>query len=206
MRKFKENLGYKGHLEVYKRFSDGEETLLFSDHNIVVSGMGVGLSRFFGGDGSPDLSAFTLGYYQVGVSGASGVEVESTFELSGALSSVDEYEEGNPLFKDLYQIKDGVPRPNNIFGPISQSKIVHYSPGKILVRIILDEEHANNIRRGNTIVPLTEIGLFMKNPRNFTFNGNKQDFPILVAYKNFDGIIKSEGFARVFKWLITLTA
>ena len=47
MRNFAEDIGITGHLTIIKKFKDGEEEVVFDDHNIIVSGMGVALSYLF---------------------------------------------------------------------------------------------------------------------------------------------------------------
>ena len=52
MKNFTEELGINGHLTIIKKFTDGQEEVVFDDHNIIVSGMGVGLTYLFTGSGS----------------------------------------------------------------------------------------------------------------------------------------------------------
>ena len=44
MKNFTDDIGITGHLTIIKQFSIGEEEVVFDDQNILVSGMGVGLS------------------------------------------------------------------------------------------------------------------------------------------------------------------
>ena len=42
-----EKVKAKGNLEVWKVYDDGSEELHFSEHNVITSGMGVGLAHMF---------------------------------------------------------------------------------------------------------------------------------------------------------------
>ena len=52
MKNFSEDLGITGHLSITRRWNTGQEEVLLDDHNVIVSGMGVGLSYLFTGSGS----------------------------------------------------------------------------------------------------------------------------------------------------------
>ena len=52
MKNFAENMGINGHLSIVRRWNDGQEEVLLDDSNIIVSGMGVGLSYLFTASGS----------------------------------------------------------------------------------------------------------------------------------------------------------
>ena len=56
MGRFIEELGASGYLEIWKEYADGELELVHSDHNTIVSGMGVGLALLFGGTGSDTIN------------------------------------------------------------------------------------------------------------------------------------------------------
>ena len=47
-----EELDIKGHLTISKIYSNGSEEIVFDDHNIIVSGMGVALAHLFALSGS----------------------------------------------------------------------------------------------------------------------------------------------------------
>ena len=69
MKNFTEELGINGHLTIIKQYNDGQEEVVFDDHNIIVSGMGVGLSYMFTGSGSNSVLDYQIDRFQVGVSG-----------------------------------------------------------------------------------------------------------------------------------------
>ena len=82
-----DNFLITGHLQIFKKYKDNREELYYDDHNIIVSGMGVGLSLLFQGSGSNKITDYQIAYFQLGTSGASGLEVSSTFQLSSALTA-----------------------------------------------------------------------------------------------------------------------
>ena len=194
--KFSEINHYKGELKIFKE-EEGVETLLYSSKNIVVSGMGVALSRVFGGDGSTKITDYIIGYYQLGVSGSNTLVASSTSELGGELT-FKEYGSNDTLIKVLDQYSNNYLKKNRSFGIIFNNSIKIVDDNTVEYQIIVDKFTANKIIRGNRKKPINEIGLFIKNPLGFS-----NDVPILVAYRNFDSILKSESFSLIFKWAIT---
>ena len=69
MKNFTEDLGITGHLKIIKKMSTGEEEVLLDDPNIIVSGMGVGLSYLFTASGSDSILDYQIERFQVGISG-----------------------------------------------------------------------------------------------------------------------------------------
>lgn len=69
-------------------------------------------------------------------------------------------------------------------------KLTKFFMDSFEVEIILDEKSGN----GKTI---SEIGLFVKNPKGF-----KEDTPLLMAYRSFAGVPKTEEFSLVVHWVI----
>jgi len=47
-----EVLDVSGHLQIIKIYKDGTEEKVFDDHNVITSGMGVGLAMLFAGQGT----------------------------------------------------------------------------------------------------------------------------------------------------------
>jgi len=60
MKNFTEELGINGHLTIIKKMSTGEEEILLDDPNVIVSGMGVGLSYLFSASGSNDVLNYQI--------------------------------------------------------------------------------------------------------------------------------------------------
>jgi hypothetical protein len=194
---FIEDLGINGHLTISKLFKDGSEELIFDDHNIIVSGMGVGLSFLFAGLGSTKVTDFHLDRVQFGVSGNSSLETSTTFQLSGPLSSLAEYGvNADQSVITSNQLANGSILSNKLFIKLPRSKVTRINDNSVRYTIVLDEDAANSTTiRSNK--PLNEIGLFMKNPQ-----GSATDASLLVAYRYFSDILKTEDFSLVFRWTI----
>lgn len=195
--KFHDFNDYRGSLEIWMEFvGNPTPSLFYSSENIVVSGMGTGLSYLFAGDGSNKVLDFVPTYFQLGVSGSGGLQVSSTYELGGELS-LNEYGSNTSLFEELTQYANGYLKVERGFGKLN-SKVKIVDDVTVEYQILIDRFTANSILRGNRKLPINEIGLFMKNPL-----GNEEDLPILIAYRSFDSILKSEHFSLIFKWAIT---
>jgi len=193
MKNFIEQMGITGHLQIAKSYSDGSEDIIFDDHNIIVSGMGVGLSYMFTASGSLSVLDYQIDRFQVGVSGGSELEVSSTAALSGALTSISEYGANSNLFlEQTTQIVNGIDQSNKIFALIPQSKITRINDNSVRYTLVLDEDACNNL-----INPLNEVGLFMKNPTGSPINKS-----ILVAYRSFTDLAKTDDFSLIFRWTI----
>jgi hypothetical protein len=194
-----ESLDIKGHLVITKVYNSGSEEVIFDDHNIIVSGMGVALAHLFALSGSDSILDYQIDRFQVGVSGGTALEVSSTNQLSGALSSFIEYgADGDILQTSAYQIiNNSIVSIGRYYGLIPQQNITRIDANTVRYTIVLDENSCNNISRGGQNKPLNEVGLFVKNIKN-----NVIDAPILVAYRHFDNIQKTSDFSLVFRWSI----
>lgn len=190
-----EELDIKGHLTISKVFPGGKEEIVFDDHNIIVSGMGVSLAHLFALSGSNSILDYQIDRFQIGVSGYAGLEVSSTNSLSGALSSITEYvgTGGNILTASGYQIKNNsVVNTPVYYGLIPQHSVTRINDSSVRYTIFIDQESCNNLRNGAS---LNEIGLFVKNIKN-----NSPIAPIMVAYRVFSNIVKTSDFGLVFRW------
>lgn len=194
-----ENLDIKGHLVISKVYKSGKEEVVFDDHNIIVSGMGVSLAHLFALSGSDSILDYQIDRFQVGVSGGAVLEVSSTNQLSGPISSLAEYGiDGDILATSAYQvINNSIVSVVKYYGIIPQQNITRIDANTVRYTIVLDENSCNNISRGGASMPLNEVGLFVKNIKN-----NVIDAPILVAYRHFDNIQKTSDFSLVFRWSI----
>ena len=83
-------LGIKGHLTVHK-VVNGQEELVYDEDNVIVSGFGWALSHLYGRVGSESITDYQIDRFKLGVSGYAGLQVSSTNNLSGELSSITEY-------------------------------------------------------------------------------------------------------------------
>ena len=199
MKNFTEELGINGHLTIIKKMSTGEEEILLDDSNIIVSGMGVGLSYLFTASGSNSILDYQIQKFQIGVSGPPAGGVTSGInELSGSLTSIDEYGTGSnlALFEGT-QIVGTCKQTGRVFAEIPASKITRINESSVRYTLVVDEEAANAIQRGGQDAGINEIGMFMKNP-----TGSADDKPILVCYRTFSNIVKTNDFSLIFRWTI----
>jgi len=189
-----------GHLQIAKRYPSGEEDIVFDDHNVIVSGMSVGLSYLFTASGSTNITDYQLGRFQLGVSSDSAA-TSAVYKLIGNLSSFNEYggTAGGLRLVSSIQIKDGDTSEEEVFALVPHSQITRVNDTSVRYTIIIDRDAANDVRQvaGSGRLPLNEIGLFMKNPR-----GVSPLQSILVAYRQFSNITKTSDFALVFRWTI----
>lgn len=194
-----EDLDIKGHLTISKIHRNGTEELVFDDHNIIVSGMGVALAHLFALSGSDSILDYQIDRFQIGIGGNASREVYSTNDLSSPLSSFAEYGlDGDILTASGYQIKNNSVVNNNVYyGIIPQQNITRIDSNTVRYTIVIDELSCNNITRSGATKALNEIGLFVKNIKN-----NNPTAPILVAYRKFSDITKTEEFSLVFRWSI----
>jgi len=197
MRNFTEELGINGHLTIIKRFNDGQEEIVFDDHNIIVSGMGVGLTYMFTGSGSNSVLDYQIDRFQIGVSGPpTGGEVSSIYQLSGAATTA-EYGAGSNLFIAVKDQITNTTLTSNAAALIPANKITKIADASVRYTLVVDEEACNNITRDSNDANINEVGLLMKNP-----TGATDDRPILVAYRTFSNIRKTSDFSLIFRWTL----
>jgi len=194
---FNENTSPRGHLEVWKRYADGTEELHYSDKNVICSGMGWTLSQFFTAPLSEAIDKYQLTYFQVGTSGSTDLQVSSTGELSAGLSLAD-YGTGF-LDIDVHSLwNNGTITTNQPFGSIPYAYIRKITDTKVLYQIVLDQASCN-VGEDPGGVPLNEIGLFAKNPFHGTTSPEQS---VLVAYRYFKPIYKTDALTLIFRWSI----
>tara|TARA_R110002020_G_scaffold106771_4_gene248321 strand:- start:19350 stop:19958 length:609 start_codon:yes stop_codon:yes gene_type:complete len=200
MKNFTDDIGITGHLTIIKQFPNGEEEVVFDDHNIIVSGMGVGLSYMFNGSGSTSVLDYQIDRFQIGVSGPPAGGVTSAIQgLSGALNSVSEYGTGSNLFiEDASQIKGDNIVANQFFALIPANKITRIDDASVRYTLVVDEEACNGLTRDSNDMNINEIGLLMKNPTGNTGTNRS----ILVAYRTFSNIRKTNDFSLIFRWTL----
>jgi hypothetical protein len=181
-----------GHLEIWKVYEDGEKELHWSDHNVITSGMGVGLAHLYSARGSNKITDYQIINWQVGTGGDLDDYGVSTFKLNSPLGGSAPY--GIKSFMtidDLTPIENGSTGPTRSFPRIPFTNIDKVSKTAVRFTLVLD----NN--SGNSDTELDEVGLFMRNPKNF--NPAK---PILVAYRPFLPIKKTRFFTLIFLWTL----
>ena len=185
-------------MQIAKLYKSGEEEIVFDDHNIIVSGMSVGLTYLFAGLGSTKVTDFQIDRVQLGVSGYAALETSTTYQLSGPLSSTLEYGTDTDIYAiQASQLVNGSTQTSKTFLKIPHSKITRINDNSLRYTIVLDEEACNNLSRNSKDLSLNEIGLFMKNP-----TGQVTDTSILVAYRVFSSIRKTDDFSLIFRWTI----
>lgn len=195
-----------GHLEIFKYFPNGDYEKVFDDHNIIVSGMGLGLSYLFSLSGPATITEFQIDRFQLGVSGST--ESSSLNTLYGPLSSAAEYggDAGQIYTVSAYHALNttNVQGPE-WFGYIPDYKVSRVGENSVRYTITVDRESGNNLSRDGAEANLNEIGLFMKNPLGNKFPGTTggEDSSVLVAYRHFSDIRKTNEFSLVFRWTIT---
>ncbi len=195
-------LGIKGHLTVHK-VADGQEELVYDEDNVIVSGFGWALSHLYSRVGSDTITDYQIDRVKLGVSGNSGLQVSSTTDLSGALSSLEEYvgtADSNLQIVSGYRWANDVATTNlEAYAKIPFSKVTRVDDRTVRYTIFIDEDSCNNLSRpGNSEIPLNEIGLFIKNPK-----ANATDTSVLAAYRYFSNIRKTSDFGLVFRWTIS---
>jgi hypothetical protein len=180
----------KGHLEIIKIWNSGEEEIVFSEKNTIVSGMGVGLALMFAGSGSQSIKDYQITRFQLGTSTHASYGT-STYELASALSLNDYGASPDIRVSSLSQMINGNVVTSKAFGVIPFNLIRKVDKTSVQFGIFIGPNTAN--------LPSTlkEIGLFMNNPFNYSL-----PTPILVAYKQFSPILKTDQFSLLFKWTI----
>jgi hypothetical protein len=200
MKNFTDELGINGHLTIIKRYNDGEEEVVFDEHNIIVSGMGVGLAYMFTGSGSNTVLDYQIDRFKLGVSGPPlGGATSSVYQLSSPLSSIAQYGGSTNLFIEAAnQIVNGPVLSNKVFPLIGANKITKIGDSSVRYTLVVDEESCNDLTGDyDESLNLNEIGLFMKNPTGASTNAS-----LLVAYRTFSNIIKTNDFSLIFRWTL----
>ena len=203
-----------GHLKIIKVYDDGSEEIHFDDSNVIVSGMGVALSYLFAGSGATNIIDYQLDRFQLGVSGTSSLQTSTTYNLSGSLSSTTEYvgSVGKVSAVTGRAIENGAIATGKIFGLIPFSHVTRVDESSVKYTITVDKDSCNEIHCGSDgaaslkkpdeehayVGDLNEIGLFMKNP-----TGDIDTKSLLVAYRWFRSIRKTEYFGLVFEWTLS---
>jgi hypothetical protein len=195
-----EELDIKGHLTISKVYSTGQEEVVFDDHNIIVSGMGVALAHLFALSGSNSIVDYQIDRFQIGVNGSQGRELISTTTLGDPIESIATYGvDSNVIAVSAHQIiNNAVVTTPRIYAIIPQQNITRIDANTVRYTLIVDELALNNVVRSSVPASINEIGLFVKN-----IKGQATDAPILVAYRYFNPILKTDDFSLVFRWSIS---
>mgnify|MGYP003146104189 CR=1 FL=1 len=186
-------LDVSGHLQIIKVYKDGTEEKVYDDHNVITSGMGVGLSMLFAGQGT-SIADFQIRYFQAG---------------SGALSDPPSYTQAKleaPILDAAFygqaitsthkrMLSTGAGSSDEEFAYIPDNAIKKSSPTSVTYILYLTEE-------ATPPDPIDEIGLFMNNPLSTIITLGEKRSP-LVAYRTFNAITKTGEYSLVFKWKLS---
>jgi len=198
---FVEQVNMKGHLTIHK-VVNGEEELLYDEDNVITSGFGWALSHLYGKAGSEVITDYQIDRFKLGVSGDPILQVSSTTDVSGALSSAAEYtgagDSGLETVSGHRWQNDTAITTTNIFARIPFTKVTRVDDRTVRYTIFIDENSCNNLSRDGSEASLNEIGLFIKNPK-----ANATETSVLAAYRYFSNIRKTNNFAIVFRWTIS---
>jgi hypothetical protein len=192
-----EQLNINGHLTISKAYRNGLEEVIFDDHNIIVSGMGVALAHLFALSGSNSILDYQIDRFQIGTS--ANAESVSTTTLNLPLTEASAYGlNSNIITASGYQIvNNSIVTNAKIYGLIPQHHITRVDSNTVRYTIVLDEFACNNLTNVAGDANIREVGLFVKNAKN-----NNPAAPILVAYRVFSPIRKTTDFSLIFRWSI----
>lgn len=194
-------LGIKGHLTVHK-VVDGQEELVYDEDNVIVSGFGWALAHLYGRVGSNTITDYQVDRIKLGVSGNTDLQISSTTDLSGALSSQTEYlgtgDSNLEVVSGYRWANDIATTTGEWYAKIPFNKVTKVDDRTVRYTIFVDEDSCNNLSRDGADANLNEIGLFIKNPK-----ANATETSVLAAYRYFSNIRKTDNFALVFRWTIT---
>lgn len=191
-------LGIKGHLTVHK-VVDGQEELVYDEDNVIVSGFGWALAHLYGKVGSETITDYQIDRFKLGVSGGAGLQVSTTTDLSGPLSSQASYIGTGDSSLDVVSgyrwENNNVITTGDWFAKIPFSKVTKIDDRTVRYTILIDEDSCNDLPNDAN---LNEIGLFIKNPK-----ASATETSVLAAYRYFSNIRKTSDFAIVFRWTIS---
>jgi hypothetical protein len=191
-------LDVSGHLQIYKIYKDGTEEKVFDDHNLITSGMGLGLSMLFAGQGS-SIEDFQIRYFQVGTGAATTNNPDyKTFKLATPIPNTDAGRRQYgyvPNSSHPRMNPNGGGASNELFILIPDNAIKKSSPTSVTYVLYLTEQAVMT-------TDINEIGLFMNNPLS-TLLGDQNKRSPLVAYREFISLEKTEQYSLVFKWKLS---
>lgn len=192
---FIEERGVNGYLQIAKLYEDGTEEVVFDDHNLITSGMSLGLAYLFSLSGSTSILDYQIDRFQIGTSGFDTREAlygSAISDLSGALEEADYGSNSELYIVTNSQLVSGVAVTGIDFAKIPFNKITRIDETSVRYTLILDKEACN------LADALNEVGLFMKNPRGDAGT----DVSVLVAYRKFSDIVKTNEFSLIYRWTI----
>lgn len=209
----------RGHVTVCKVYKDGTKEVVLDRANMITAGLGSSFLDIQLGGGSTFPVDYGPTYFQLGT-GAVPIAATDTssffYKLKTPFGFADYGEDTDLNVNQLYrgfnassspQVDDGktytelygtsaplssvvFSGTDEYFGDIIPGSVTKFYMDSFESQIVLDEQTAN----GQAI---TEIGLFARNPKGFY-----QDSPLLLAYRSFAALNKTEEFSLVINWTI----
>ena len=187
-----------GSLSISKRYANGNEVLISDDHNVICSGIGVGIASMLAAGEAASPKDFKINLFQLGLS--SQTMTSSLYKMGDPISAKEFGGDTNVRIKEpqrqIGRNKASIPT-SGAFGDIPQRQIRKANSSKVEFTIVIDDDSCNNIKRDTNNVTISELGLYMNNPLN-----REDPEPILVAYRSFNPIYKTSDFSLVFRWSI----
>lgn len=196
----------RGKVEIYKDFGDRQEKI-GEYYNIVTRGMGITLAAFMMSGPRSTKNPYSIKYAQVGT-GVVDYQAQPTtsetrfnfFKLNSALSKASYGRNLRYRISTRNQLiaSQEFTATSNlsyttqqaVFLNIPESRVTIKQDVGIKVTVVIDKNTAN----GNT---LREVGLFSNN-----INTPENEQSVLVAYKQFAPIEKTNQFSLIFNWTI----
>ena len=180
---------YKGHIEIWKYYTDGRKELHYEDQNVVCSGMGATIATAFAASGGADIRNFQITLFQMGTAGSTGLQVSSNGKLGTPLT-YSEYGAGILGLVTQNLSASGTIYTNQAFAVIPTAFIDKVSDRKCRWRLVLDENAGNSLA-------INEVGLFSKNPIE-----TNPATAFLCAYRFFTALAKTNEYALHIIWTI----
>lgn len=187
-----DNTTASGNLEIWKKYNDGSQELVFSDHNTIVSGFGASMMSLFGGMYSNDIRDYQIKYFQVGTNQVTPVD-RSVVQLSAPLTSsqYDPSALANLVISSVNIRLNDISTTTQDIVEMPWHHVRRVTPTSVLYTLVLDSQAAND-------VTLKEAGLFVRSP--FSIGGVPT--PVLATYKKYPAIIKKREFSLIYKWTL----
>ena len=208
-----------GHITICKVYNDGTKETVLDRANLVTAGLGSSFLDIQQNAGSTYLEDYTPRYFQVGTS-AIGYgpphtrESSATFYQLSAPFSWSDYGndtdinlvkryrgfnastvDGGVTYTELLMTSAALSSitfsgEDQYFGEVTAGRVTKFFADSFEAEIVLDEKSGNGKQ-------ISELGLFAQNPKGF-----EQDSPLLMAYRSFAAVDKTEEFSLVIHWVI----
>jgi hypothetical protein len=204
----------KGHITICKVYKDGTKETVLDRANMITAGLGSAFLDIQKGQGSRFPADYAPAYFQVGTGAPSFNAVDTSgfwYQVCAPLSwdqygtdtdlDIQEKYRGffassiNGAYQELEQTKAPLSSvvfsgEDGYFAEVVKGSVTKNFLDSFESQIVLDEKTANGLA-------ITEIGLFARNPKGFY-----QESPLLMAYRSFNALNKTEQFSLVINWSI----